>query len=115
MRRLHIDVVPILRKTKLMGYSEIDMVIKVWVKRNKLYLLIGTDAEPNRIVHYSNSVPECYQISIEVPENECVNIRIRMIEGNDYFEICSSWRVSINNLELALNQIINRISNVGIV
>jgi hypothetical protein len=88
-----------------MSYDQIDPVIDAWVLRHKFTLFNKYENHTEsvfRAVYLSSLVGECCQIWIDQPTSGLVALHVRDIDTRQDEEIRKDWRVSISDLDAAL-------------
>lgn len=85
-----------------MSYTAIDHIIQPWADANGFKLHMAWAGEEARFCYLSSQQGECYQISIERPENELVRVHVRAVETLDDMEAHLEWFVSIAELGAVL-------------
>jgi hypothetical protein len=85
-----------------MTYSLIDPLLRDWAHRHSLKLINSFAGREERFCYVSSSRGECFQISIDSPENDGVNVNAWSVETLDDKEMHQQWAVAIPQLEQAL-------------
>jgi hypothetical protein len=92
--------------TTISIYAKIDPTIRAWVARNSLTLSTSQQAPEIRCIYVSSNAGECYQIWINRPVGDKVEIHAACVEGrrDTEEEPLQSWQVSISELDSALEE-----------
>ena len=88
------------------NYSSIDPPIRAWAKKHSLFL---QTTWPHRTVHVSSKAGECFQISIDPPENGQTCVYARCIEGRNDTDDPETWPTSTSDLDAALEKAFQRV------
>lgn len=86
-----------------MAYTLIDPVITAWADRHALKLFSEFGGEQRRFSYVSGGPQECFQISIEPPEEGEVSVSAWSMETIDDAELQESWRVTVDELATTLD------------
>ena len=66
------------------GYAEVDGVIAKWVTSSETTLFTEWAGAPARFFHISGNPPfECFQISVQLPEEGRTSVTARAIDTNE--------------------------------
>ena len=87
-------------------YITVDASIRAWAARNSLTLFTWQQDREIRCIYVSSKAGECYQIWVDRPVGDKVEIRAACIEGrrDTEEEPLQSWQVSISELDSALEE-----------
>jgi hypothetical protein len=83
-------------------YASIDPVIAQWAAEHRCSLFTEWAGCEARFVYLSSRSGECFQISIEPPSNEQVQVHAYYIEGPRDIEPEQRWCVGTSDLNPAL-------------
>jgi hypothetical protein len=86
-----------------MSYAAIDHAIRAWADANAFSLCLTWADHEARFCYLSSPKGECYQISVDPPENELVKVHVWAVETLDDMEAHLEWIVSIPELSAALD------------
>ncbi len=90
-------------------YSSIDSVIQTWSNANSLTMFNSFAGREARFCYKSSPRGECFQISIQAPQDGTVTVDAWTIETLDDRELHESWVVPVfelpETLEAALNKL----------
>jgi len=86
-----------------MSYAGVDQILRAWSAANVKELFVEWGGEEARFCYLSSPQGECYQISVDPPENDLVRIHVRAIETLDDMKAHLEWYVSVPDLEAALD------------
>jgi hypothetical protein len=86
-----------------MSYAAIDQTVRDWADANVKALFTEWAGREARFCYLSSPQGECYQISIEAPENERVRVHVRGIETLDDMEAHLEWLVPVGRLRDTLD------------
>jgi len=86
-----------------MSYAAVDQTIREWTDANVKKLFVERADAEARFCYLSSSQGECYQISIDAPENELVRVHVSAVETLDDMEAHLEWTVPISQLRAALD------------
>ncbi|HEY2047908.1 MAG TPA: hypothetical protein VGH03_01090 [Caulobacteraceae bacterium] len=94
-----------------MTYSIVDAEIYAWAERHGLKVCTEFAGAPRRFCYVSGGEHECFQVSIEPPEDGAVTVNAWDVETQDDAELHRQWRVALGDLdptlEAALRQIVD--------
>jgi hypothetical protein len=90
-------------------YSAIDPAIDDWAKAHSRKLFTSFGERQARFCHFSSDRGECFQISIEPPQEATVTVNAWTIETLDDREPHGSWTVLIDELHDALDLALARV------
>lgn len=86
-----------------MSYAAVDQIIREWADANVKELFTEWAGAEARFCYLSSSQGECYQISVDAPEDELVRVHVWAVETLDDMEAHLEWFVPVRQLEAALN------------
>ena len=86
-----------------MSYAAVDHIIRDWADANVQKLFFETANVEARFCYLSSPQGECYQISIDAPENDLVRVHVWAVETLDDMEAHLEWFVPISQLGAALD------------
>lgn len=86
-----------------MSYAAIDQIVREWADANVKAMFTEWAGQEARFCYLSSPQGECYQISIEAPENESVRVRVHGIETLDDVEAHLEWLVPVTRLRDTLD------------
>ena len=86
-----------------MSYAAIDTVIREWANANVQTPFVEKSHTETRFCYLSSEQAECYQISVDAPENGLVRVHVSAIETIDDMEAHLQWLVPIAQLTAALD------------
>jgi hypothetical protein len=97
-----------------MSYASIDPIIERWAKAHaKQWFSMAWAEKPARFLYHSNSVGECYQISLGEPKNGATRVHLWSIERYDKDEVHFEWRPQAVDLERVLDLVLEKIEALG--
>ena len=83
-------------------YVEVDDVIEAWVKATDSTLFTEWAGQPARFFYVPGTPPfECFQVSVQAPENGQTSVTARAIDTNDDAEeeLDQTWEGPIGDLD----------------
>ncbi len=86
-----------------MSYVAVDQIIRDWADANAAKLILQWAGAEARFCYLSSPQSECYQISIDAPENELVRVHVWAIETLDDMEAHLEWFVPVARLRDTLD------------
>jgi hypothetical protein len=86
-----------------MSYVAVDQTIRDWVAVNGLTLFVESSGAEARFCYFSSPQGECYQISVDPPENDLVKVHVSAVETVDDMEAHLEWVVHLSDLRAALD------------
>jgi hypothetical protein len=86
-----------------MSYAAVDQIIRDWADANVKKLFLERADGESRFCYLSSAQGECYQISIDAPENELVRVHVWAVETLDDMEAHLEWLVPIARLRATLD------------
>ena len=86
-----------------MSYTNVDDTIREWAAANDQKLFVEWAGAEARFCYLSSPQGECYQISIDAPENELVRVHVWTVETVDDMEAHLEWFVPISQLKTTLD------------
>jgi len=92
-----------------MSYSDVDPIIQGWAKARSLKLFTNFAGEQTRFCYISSAKGECFQISIEPPENGEISVHAWSIETIDDVEMHEEWKSRIDGLRATLEAALSEI------
>jgi hypothetical protein len=93
------------------AYSSIDSVIQSWVSSNSLTLFTSFAGREERFCYISSPQGECFQISIQKPQDAVVSVDAWTVETLDNRELHEQWVVPIPKLKEALELALSTVRN----
>jgi hypothetical protein len=94
------------------GYSRIDPIIDKWVAALGTKLFTEWAGGPARFFYTSGTAPfDCFQISVDAPENERVSVHAKVIDANDdrNDELEQTWTGSIEEFDSMMSAAVRTI------
>jgi hypothetical protein len=95
------------------SYAEIDPIIEKWVAALDTKLFTEWADAPARFFHTSGDPPfECFQISVDAPENDRVAVYAAAIDTNDGTDekLVQSWTGSIADFDSMMSVAVATVS-----
>lgn len=92
-----------------MSYEEVDDVIVAWAKQHGLTLSTEFGDRPCRFCYVSGGRDECFQISIEPPDDRTITVNAWDIETRDDAEFHRAWHVPVAELHSSLEKAIEQV------
>lgn len=86
-----------------MVYSAVDPTIKAWAELHGLTICTKFAGQDRRFCYLTGGAQECFQVSIEPPDEGEILVNAWSIETIDDEELHESWRVRVEELDSALN------------
>ena len=87
------------------GYAAIDATIATWAADHALNLCTnGFENSPVRFIYVSSDAGECFQIWVEEPKGEVIEIHAADIETHGDEELSNEWTARPDNLKAALDE-----------
>ena len=86
-----------------MSYAAVDQTIREWADANVKKLFVEQEGAEARFCYLSSPQGECYQISIDAPENELVRVHVWAVETLDDMEAHLEWFGPISQLQATLD------------
>jgi hypothetical protein len=86
-----------------MSYAAVDLTIREWAEANVKKLFVEWAGAEARFCYLSSPQGECYQITIDPPENDLVKVHVFAVETLDDMEAHLEWNVQISDLRDALD------------
>ena len=93
-----------------MSYVEIDPHIIAWAARHNLILSMYGEGVEVRSIHVSSNAGECLQIWVEYPVGRIVAVHADCVEGRRDTFGSQDWLVPIDDIEQALENVFQTIS-----
>lgn len=90
-------------------YTAIDPVIKQWVRKHRLFLHAMSGETQVRNAYVSSRTGTCFQIWIDPPVDEVVELHAAYVTGPIDAEIAQDWRVPLSELEVALEVVFDTV------
>src|SRR5690242_1916404 len=90
-------------------YEAVDGAINCWVERHGLTL--HTEWEGEARFWYTSRGNECFQVSVERPVGDSVQIQAWSVETEDDAELHRQWSVSLGHLDQGLAAAIQMIDH----
>jgi hypothetical protein len=94
-----------------MNYEAIDPIIAAWALRHGLTLSMEFGGQPRRFCYVSAGQDECFQVSIEPPEDGAITVNAWDVETHDDAEFHRAWRVHAGSLEPTLDAALMQIAD----
>ena len=94
-------------------YADVDVVIAAWVKATGSKLFTEWADAPARYFHIPGDPPfECFQISVQPPENGRTGVLARAIDTNDDTDaqMDQQWDGPVGELDSMLRAAVNTIN-----
>lgn len=92
-----------------MSYQTVDATIAAWIDRHAFMLCTEFGGVPRRFCYVTRGEYECFQISIEPPDDGSITVNAWDVETEDDAELHQQWRVPVGDLiptlDAALDQI----------
>ena len=87
-----------------MDYQAVDPVIRAWVEKHgfKLFERVGGSDKPHRFVYLSSAEGECFQIWVDAPKGDSVEVHAGDIETKNDEEMRKDWSVTLSQLGTTL-------------
>lgn len=86
-----------------MSYAAVDQTIRDWAAASGFELLLEWAGAEARFCYFSSPQGECYQISLDPPENNLVKVHVWAVETADDMEAHLEWVVHTSELRAALD------------
>jgi len=87
------------------SYEALDDVIGAWVKRHGLTLSTEFGGQPRRFSYVAGGAHECFQVSVEPPEDGYITVNARDVETVDNAEFHWQRQVVASDLGSVLNKV----------
>lgn len=92
-----------------MNYDAVDAAIAAWADSHSLILRTEFGGVPRRFCYVSSGAQECFQVSIEPPDDGAITVNVGDVETEDDAELQQQWLVPVGHLvptlQAALDQI----------
>jgi hypothetical protein len=69
-----------------MSHAAVDQIIRDWADANVTKLFLEREGSAARFCYLSSPQGECYQISVDAPENDLVRVHVWAVETLDDME-----------------------------
>lgn len=96
-----------------MSYEAVDDVISAWAASRGLTLSTEFGGRPRRFCYVTGSRAECFQVSIEPPEDGLIAINAWDVETSDDTSLHRAWQVPVGDLYPALEEALEQIARWG--
>lgn len=93
-----------------MSYEAVDDVISTWATRRGLTLSTEFGGRPRRFCYVSGGGAECFQVSIEPPEDGLITVNAWDVETKDDAEFHRAWQVPVCDLRPTLEEAVEQIA-----
>lgn len=88
-----------------MTYEEVDRHITAWADKHSLKLLTSWHERPARFAYVSSKAGECFQISIDAPQDGYIRVMVTCIEGRAEDHPPDDWRYPKEDIAEALEEV----------
>lgn len=93
-----------------MNYDPVDAAIAAWANRHGLTLCTEFGGVPRRFVYVSGGEHECFQVSIEPPDDGAITVNAWDVETEDDAKLHQQWRVLVDDLDPTLEAALNQVA-----
>jgi hypothetical protein len=96
-----------------MSYEAVDDSVSAWAARHGLRLITEFAGRPCRFCYVSGGEDECYQVSVEPPEDGIITVNVWDVETRDDAELHRAWHVPVGDLGPTLEEAWEEIARWG--
>ncbi len=94
----------------MVTYSDIDPAIDAWAARHGLVINPEFGGEARRFTYVTGGPRECFQISVEPPDQGMVTVNAWDVETLDEAQLHESWTVPAGDVDSALESAARRVA-----
>ena len=98
------------RNRARMTYQEIDHHITEWADRHRLKLHTLWEDRPARFAYVSSEAGECFQISIDAPQDGRTCVYAACVEGRIEDHPLEDWRIATDKLAATLEEVFHTVT-----
>jgi hypothetical protein len=92
-----------------MTYAIIEPTIRDWAAAHDLQVCDEFGGVPRRFCYVSGGPHECFQVSVEPPQQGAVLVNVWSVETDDDADLHEVWSVQVGDLRLALEAALRQI------
>jgi hypothetical protein len=94
-----------------MSYEAVDDVISAWAGSHGVTLSKEFGGQPRRFCYISAGKDECFQASIEPPDDGFITVNAWDVETHDDAEFHQAWRAPLSALRPTLDASLKQIAD----